>query len=310
MIRRVGLHLIWAQPGGYKTSLVLRLLHELTMRDRPEKLLGHPDLDILVGYDRVLIITTEEDVGELRHVAEAVRRGLGDPDLASEIQHLYATGRRRVTLDDLPGIIQDQGPYDLVILDSLTGLRPKTVDGERVRWDLDNDLANELLLRLRALAAEHRMGFWIIHHSDKQVVNYRGPVDWWASCDVMLGLLSDAGRIKVRCQKVRGGRVPEPFLVAPEWDGDRLDFRYAGVADTEALTGTEQRVLAFLRGRGESAPSIIADQIGAHRETVGKALRRLEEREMVERTRGPKGRQAALWVVVESADPTTKDGND
>jgi hypothetical protein len=303
LFRKVGLHLIWAQPGGYKTSLMLRGVHELVMEPQPKQFLGHPDLVIYSGYKRVLIITTEEDGAELRHIAQAVCGGLNGFARHGEVRHLYATGKRRITLDDLPEIIDTQGPFDLVVLDSLTGLRPKLVGGERVRWDVDNDSANELMLTLRGLAAEHQMAFWLIHHSDKKGSNYRGPTDWWASCDGMFGLLPENGRIKVKPQKVRGGRVPKPFLIEPEWVGDRLDIRYVGEAEQESLTPIQQQVLAFLRGRGETPQSIIPDQVDANRGTVGKALHRLESLGLVERTAGGPGK-TSKWVAVESATPT------
>jgi hypothetical protein len=170
---------------------------------------------------------------------------------------------------------------------------------------VDNDLANELLLTLRGLAAEHRMLFWIVHHSDKQKTNYRGPTDWWASVDVMFGLLSKDGRVEVKPQKVRGGKVPDPFLIEPEWDGDRLTFRYAGEPEAENLTPADEKVRAFLLGRGECEQAIIPDQTGLTRPTVSRSLRHLESFGLVEQTRAGKGRQSATWICVVPAEGNT-----
>ncbi len=116
-IRKVGLGLAWAQPGGYKTSLTLRMVHELLIPGRTQ-LLGHPDLGIVEAFGRVLMITTEENTGELRYVTDAVMRGLGNPTLAGQVYHLFAVagGRPRVTLDDVPALLETRGPIDSVVL--------------------------------------------------------------------------------------------------------------------------------------------------------------------------------------------------
>jgi hypothetical protein len=249
LIRKSGLHLFWAQPGGHKTTLALVIVHEL-MREHVEgQLLGHPDLEIRRPWRRVLWIATEETEGTLAYSARAVRDGLGNPDLDGELLYVFAAGHHRVTLDDLPALVAQHGPLDAIVLDSLTGLRPKVRDGQRVKWDLDNDAANEQCLLLRGLAAEHDLAVVMLHHSDKTVTNYRGPTDWWASADVMLGLRAADGRVKVEPQKNRSGRLIDPFYLTPEWDGDVFRVSYDGDArEGDGLTQRETQALAYLGG--------------------------------------------------------------
>jgi hypothetical protein len=155
----------------------------------------------------VLWIATEEDASALRYKADWIKRGLDVENLDGTILYRFAADpRRRLTLDDLAEIIDVDGPLDSIVLDSLTGLRPRKVDGERVKWDLDNDAANEMCLSLRALTAEHQIALQICHHTGRDTTRgYRGATDWWASADVMLGLVPDARRTKVLVEKNRDG---------------------------------------------------------------------------------------------------------
>lgn len=229
LIRKTGLHLIWAQPGGNKTMTALEIVNEMTEQGGDRHLFRHPDLPIYGRWNRVLWIATEESSGALKYRALATREGRhGEQD---RFYYVFAAGKPRVTLDDLPGLIEVQGPFNSIVLDFLTGLRPKYRDGQRVQWDLHNDAANEQCLLLRGLAEEHELAIIMLHHSDKTVKNYRGPTDWWASADVMLGLRGDGHRVKVEPQKNRDGRLLEPFYLTPEWDGSAFRVQYDGVAD-------------------------------------------------------------------------------
>jgi hypothetical protein len=277
LIRRSGLHLVWAEPGGGKTWALLRWAHELMLSPRPSRLTGHPDLWINRGWSRVLWIATEEDAGTLRYKADMVLRGL-DGRLDGQIRHLFAPGPgRRITLDDLPAIIETDGPFDAVILDSLTGLRPRMVGSERVRWDVDNDAANEMCLRLRALAMEHNLAIFIVHHTSRKGSegSYRGPTDWWASADVMFGLVPDGGRTKVVVEKNRDGRRIAPFYLTPTWAGDTYTLDYDGGACPVKLTPTANKVLAFYQGRGRASQAEAVAAGLAARGTVQDAIRAL-----------------------------------
>ncbi len=233
LVLKKGLHLVWAQPGGYKTRLTARIMLELLThdkrRDPSHTLLGNPDWPIMDQLGRVLMLTTEEDKGELRFVINTVERGWGAVLPHERWQHVYAHQLRldrALTIDDLPTLLDMVGPVDMVVLDSLTGLRPK--DGG-TQWDVDNEAANIMCLKLRRMIADRGLSLWVIHHSDKLVKNYRGPTEWWASADVMFGLLAhydkdnDKNLIKLLPQKARGGRVHKPAYIEPVWtnqDGD------------------------------------------------------------------------------------------
>ncbi len=208
---------------------MLELLTHDARRDPSHTLLGNPDWPIMDQLGRVLMLTTEEDKGELRFVINTVERGWGAVLPHERWQHVYAHQLRldrALTIDDLPTLLDMVGPVDMVVLDSLTGLRPK--DGG-TQWDVDNEAANIMCLKLRRMIADRGLSLWVIHHSDKLVKNYRGPTEWWASADVMFGLLAhydkdnDKNLIKLLPQKARGGRVHKPAYIEPVWtnqDGD------------------------------------------------------------------------------------------
>lgn len=300
LYRRPGFGICWAQPGGYKTRLQLRIAFAL-ISEYESHLLGHPALTILERASRVLYVGTEEQAAEMAWVRDSVLRGMNSPDLCGEIIHLYAgqPGCRRVTMDDLGSILGDHGPFDRVVLDSMTGLRPKLVNGERIRWDADNDAANEMCLRLRALSVEHDTFIELIHHSDKGVTNYRGPTDWWASADGMLGLFTTDGRVKCKPQKVRGGRVHQPFLLDPVWKGSTLRFDFVGGDEAKGRTPTQRKVLEYLTGAGRASQHAIVEGVDASRSSVLKALAELEAKGLVTRT-GELHRRSPIWQVSEA----------
>lgn len=256
-IRRHGLHVAWAEPSAGKTWTLLRICHELMMATPRGRLLGHPDLWINRRWKKVLWIATEEDAGALRYKADWIRRGLGIPPdpgaLAGEIRYLWAPQPgRRITLDDLPAILEQEAPLDAVILDSLTGLRPRMVNGERVKWDMDNDALNEMNLRLRGLAGIHQVAIFIVHHTPKDLqgrrTGPRGGIDLEASADVMFGFIPDEGRTKVSIGKNRDGRKLPPFLLQPSWEGDRYDVEYIGPSVTAKLSPTALKVQGLWSG--------------------------------------------------------------
>ncbi len=276
LIRRAGLHLIWAEPSAGKTWTLLRWAHEMMLPPEVQraKLTEHPELWINRRWARVLWIATEEDAETLRYKADYIRRGLDVDGLDGTILYRFAADtRRRLTLDDLPELIEQDGPLDAIVLDSLTGLRPKTVNGERVRWDVDNDAANELCIRLRGLACKHALALALVHHTGRDTSRgYRGPTDWWASADVMLGLVPDAGRTKVMLEKNRDGKRLAPFFVTPSWEGDRYTLDYGGAAVSAKLTKTAEAVLAFFRGSLQATQAqVVAAGVGA-RGTVRDAI--------------------------------------
>ncbi len=275
LIRKAGLHLVWAEPSAGKTWTLLRWVHELISAKKRSRLTGHPDLFFNSRWRRVLWIATEEDSGTLRYKAEWIRRGLGYPDLDGEIRYLFAAAPgRRITLDDLSEIIANEGPLDGIILDSLTGLRPKTVNGERVRWDVDNDAANEMCLRLRGLSSEHGLAIFLVHHTGRVVAKgYRGPTDWWASADVMLGLVPDSGRTKIIVEKNRDGKRIAPFYLTPSWDDEKYDLTYDGPAITAKLTPTAWKVYAWMQGHPGPASAAEINAAGlAARSSIKTAL--------------------------------------
>jgi hypothetical protein len=241
------------------------------------RLFGHPGLWINRRWKRVLWIATEECGDELRYQAEQVLKGLGRDKLDGELHYLFAAAAgNRITLDDLPALIERDGPWDAIVLDSLTGLRPKTVNGVSVKWDLDNDAANEACLKLRGLAAKHQLCFLIVHHSGRDTTRYRGATDWWASADSMIGLTPDGGRVKVEVEKVRGGKKPGPFVLTPEWNADgSFTLVYSGVVGTVKFSPTAERMKAFTQGARSASQAELIAKVGCARSTGQTAIEAL-----------------------------------
>lgn len=302
LIRLIGLHLWWAEPSAGKTWTLLYLVHVLLSRFGTGKLFRHPDLWINSRWNRVLWIATEEDAPTLRYKAEWVRKGLGIEKLDGELLYMFAAATPRITLDHLPEIIRTEGPIDAIVLDSLTGLRPKTVNGDRVRWDVDNDAANEMCLRLRALATEHKVAIFLIHHSDKTGANYRGPTDWWASADVMLGLSPDGGRTKVTVQKNRDGRRVAPFLLEPTWHADdSYTLEYSGAALGAKLNPTALKVHAFMEGARTATQNAIIEKVGCARSTGVDAIKLLVSENLLLDT-GAKQDRSPVYRIAEVSE--------
>lgn len=298
LLRRSGLHLVWSQPSGGKTWTLARWSVEMLTPGGDSRLTGHPDLVIRDRYRKVLWIGTEEDAPGMRAKVDEVCRGLGIERPGGQLLHLWASAPGfRVTLDLLPTILEREGPVDLVVLDSLTGLRPKTVGGVRVKWDLDNDAANDQCLELRGLAVIHNVAIVLVHHTGRETEKgYRGPTEYWASADVMFGLVPDreAGKTKVLIQKNRDGRVLEPFFLTPNWGPSGFFLDYSGGAvDVTDSSGT---VLAFLRGKGSASQNEITIGTGLSRRTVIRALKALRDQERVRDTGNMLGRSPIYKV--------------
>jgi len=278
LIPQAGVVLVWAPPGGGKTYLLLRLSHELLVG--VERLFGHAELRIVERSHRVLWVCTEEDAGRLRARADMVLRGLGNPQLDGEILHLFAAAPgRSLTLDDLPEILDLHRPVDVVILDSLTGLRPKVVDGHHVKWDLDNDAANQYCLMLRGLVVKHELTMILVHHTGREVAKgYRGPTDWWASADVMFGLEPErlTSTIRVKPEKCRDGRLLPPWRLRPSWGPQGYNIQFEGevVVDPSKLPGKAAEVAEFLRLRRRCTQAVVLASLPGSRSALQDAIKR------------------------------------
>jgi hypothetical protein len=250
-------------------------VHEMLCDTGTGRLFKHPGLWINRRWKRVLWIATEECGDELRYQAEQVLKGLGKDKLDGELHYVFAAeAGNRLSLDDLPELIERDGPWDAIILDSLTGLRPKVVNGERVRWDVDNDAANEACLKLRGLSAKHQVCFLIVHHSGRDTSRYRGATDWWASADSMIGLTPDGGRVKIEVEKVRGGKKPAAFTLEPNWAADgSFSLTYAGTAAPAKLSESGKAMLVHLKAKGTASQVELIKAAGCARSTGQKSMK-------------------------------------
>jgi hypothetical protein len=276
-VRRAGITLIWAAPGGLKTHTTMVLVHEMLCDTGTGRLFKHPGLWINRRWKRVLWIATEECGDELRYQAEEVLKGLGRERIDGELHYVFASAAgNRLSLDDLPALIERDGPWDAIVLDSLTGLRPKMVNGVSVKWDIDNDAANEMCLKLRGLSARHQVCFLIVHHSGRDTTRYRGATDWWASADSMIGLTPDGGRVKLEVEKVRGGKKPAPFTLEPEWGADgSFSLTYAGSAAPAKLSDSGRAMLVYLKVKGTASQTEMIKAAGCARSTGQKSMKAL-----------------------------------
>jgi hypothetical protein len=213
-----------------------------------------------------------------------VERGLGASGRRGEVTHVHAsTCRPRLTLDDLPELL-DRTKAELVILDSLTGLRPRQIRGRDVRWDVDNDATEELTSGLRALTTERGVPLILVHHTGREVAKgYRGPTAWWAAADVQIGLEPDTltGTIKVTTEKSRDSGRLVPFRIRPEWTPEGFRIEYQGETVAKPLGHIARQVLAFLKGRGPTVQSEITKLLGFKRQRVSVAVKELIEAELV-----------------------------
>lgn len=294
LIPRAGMVLFWARPGAGKTFLLLRVAHELLAEPQARELLGHPDLPITRNVSRVLWIATEETAGALRARADMVSLGLGKPALRGEILHIFASqAEAPVTILDLPRILEQYQPVDLVILDSLTGLRPKQLDGRPVKWDLDNDAANVLCLMLRGLAEHYKVAIVIVHHTSREEKGYRGPTDWWASADVMFGMEPEPmtrGILKVLPQKCRNGRQLREFRIRPEWGPDGFLVHYEGEAVDETAAALEEILRVVTDNGGQASQKQIIDETGLSRSAAQRAVKKLISEKRLRDTGNTAGR--------------------
>lgn len=289
-----GIALVWAQPSAGKSVLMLRAVSDLVLSDRPTHLWGVPSFTVNRGIRKCLWIATEEDGGAFRHRWDVVRRGQayddGEPmPVDGDVVHLWANDTDHpVTLDRLGPILDREPDVDLVVLDTLTGIRPTSVNGSTIKWDADNDAANVVGKELRRLAVLHDCTFVLVHHSDKGGKNYRGPTEWWAFADVMVGLRpvdGQRGAVVVQPQKNRNGRVPDSVTLSTWWTGSaddgtlRFGVEYDGAAPLTTIPGIPEsvtKVYDVFRNRQRATQAEVIHETRLDRKTVKTALERLQ----------------------------------
>ena len=88
--------------------------------------------------------------------------------------------------------------------------------------------------------------------------------------------------------------MPEPFLIEPDWEGDRLRFHYAGTASAGQMTENMKVIHAHLLGSGPKSQAKIAAVTGIHRKTTADNLKKLEELELAAKT-GELDKQSPVW---------------
>ncbi|MGH9867069.1 MAG: AAA family ATPase [Candidatus Polarisedimenticolia bacterium] len=273
-VRRTGLHVIWAAPGVGKTYLLLLLIHTLLSIGQ-RRLFGHPKLEIDHGYRRVLWLGCEEDAGTLRAKADMVLRGMDLDHLTGQIMFMWAPDPKRpITLMDLNDIIEQQGPFDVVVIDTLTGLLPDEMGGEAIRWDADNAAVTKVCLMLRAIAVLHNMDLFLNHHTGRDTSKgYRGPTAWWGAADMLIGLTpNEGGGMTVLVEKCRDDGRVAPFILKPTWGPDGFRITYEGAALSMKLKPTQAAVDAILRERGTATQAELIKATGASRSSVQNAL--------------------------------------
>lgn len=287
-ILRSGFHFIWAQPSGGKTYTWLSAVHEMMLARRvmhqgyDRFLFNHPDLKIEWGWERVLWIATEESAGRLRYRGEKIRRGLDAEHQDFALEHFHVPGSG-FNLLDLPAYIDRHGPFDAVMCDSLTGLRPRTINGRHIAHDVDNDAANELCLMLRHQTEKHEIPIFVFHHTGRETAKgYRGPTDYWASADVQIGMVPDETaeglRWRIKAEKVRDGQKPESFLLKPTWTPEgTFTVQYDGDAKT-ALTDCQGAVMGFFRENAQASVADAINKVTFSENPVRKACTALEQR--------------------------------
>jgi hypothetical protein len=273
-IRRRGLHVIWAAPGVGKTYSLLYVVHALLgLTER--RLFEHPKLEINTRYRRVLWLGCEEDAGTLRAKADMVLRGLGLDHLSGQIMFLWAPDPKfPITLMDLDRILEEQGPFDAVVIDTLTGLLPAEMGREQVRWDADNAAVTTVCLMLRALAATRNVDLFLNHHTGRDTAKgYRGPTAWWGAADMLIGLTpNEGGSVTVLVEKCRDDGRVAPFILKPTWGLDGFRVTYEGAALSTKLKPTQAAVDAILRERGIATQAELITATGASRSSVQAAL--------------------------------------
>jgi hypothetical protein len=266
---------------------MLRMVHELMAPSRPVRLFDHPKLAINHRYSRVLWIGCEEDAGTLRGKADMVLRGLDSNALSGQLMFLWAADPKvPVTLLNLEEILERDGPFDAVVIDTLTGLLPAELAGERVRWDGDNAAVTTMCLMLRGIAATRDVDLILLHHTGRDTAKgYRGPTAWWGAADMLIGFTPQEGKgMAVLVEKCRDAGRVAPFILAPTWGPDGFRVTYEGAALTMKLSATQAAVDAILRERGQETQAGLIQATGKSRSSVQEALHYLCRVRLAERT--------------------------
>ena len=266
LLPEFGLVLLWAKPNAGKTFTLLRAVDELLSEPQPPHLFGVDVFPIEGNVDSVLWLATEEDAGRLADRQQMVQRGRPEVGSRRRLKHVFAP-TERVDLKSMPLLLREHNP-SLVVLDSLTGLRPRKMDGHPVVWDSDNDAANQICLELRDLATRHKVCFLLVHHTGKDASRgYRGPIDWLSSADVAIKLERDGdGPLKLTVEKCRDAAIVAPVYLNLDFSGGAFSVRRCSALSS----ANAQMVEDLLRQRGELSQARIIELAGL-KETTGKA---------------------------------------
>jgi KaiC/GvpD/RAD55 family RecA-like ATPase len=306
LIRRKGVHVLYARRSVGKTYLLLRLVSEL-LAGHPAELFGHPALRILSPWRRVLWVSTEETGGALRFRWDMVLAGMrvGSPsDLRGELRYAWAFDQGApVTLDAIDPLLDAAGEVDALVLDSWTGLAPATMDGVRIEWDRDNYATRRVFCLLRDACERRGIALIIVHHEGKDPsAGPRGASEMENGADTVIKLERRPGgtpverTIRIVVEKQRDGIELPPFDVTRRIAAGACDWRYQPPEDTPEIVGPALTVMAFLRGIGEASTPQIESGTGLTRAAVRRSLETLLDGRAVEPGRkGP--HNTRFWRV-------------
>lgn len=300
-----GVHQVWAAPGLAK-SLLMQLA-AIQLASGAPTLWGVPNFPIRQACDRILYISHEEPADRQKHRAAMICRGLRTTLPAERLFHYFASQDGwRFTLEHLERLLRTHGPFDVVIIDTLTGLRPARVDGQSIKWDLDNDAINALLRPINALARSTGTAVVLIHHANKAGTGFRGGIDLLASVDVSVELKKladeDAGkRISVFLEKVRDGRDGITLQLRTIWSRDERDetvLQVEPVGEAEGALPIDDKHIAILQlldSRGPLPQAKIAPLVGLHRNSAREKCNQMEAWKLV--AEDGRSNNSVVWAI-------------
>ena len=236
LILENGLHLVHAQYGGMKTTLMASLVLDLMMGI---PVFGLPEL-VRINTERsikkVLFINEEEDSGQFSWIVQRMHKARGVSVSANcWLQHWNGhPDRPPITLASLDSVLGEMSdPPEVIVLDYLSAFLPKSWDGERsVAWDLDNATVRSVCRELLKISRKYSMAIFMLHHRNKGMEEYRGASQWANSSDVVIRLdpakansiTAKPGEVytNLRVEKAKGGARALDMLVTTAFSGDEI----------------------------------------------------------------------------------------
>ncbi len=300
ILPETGTALLVGPRGSGKSHVGLQIM--ATLCNGPHQpvtagLFGNPKFHIAKASTNGLILTAEEDGGEVADLWRNVLAGCGFVP-SRGVHHKFAyeeDSSPPLTLETIGFLLESSKAagveYGIVLVDSLTSFLPSGIDGDK-----DNTAVRQAMNKVRSFARKHGVLFLIVAHTGKDTRRgTRGASEFEnaADCVLQMGRTKNKNVVSIENTKQRKGAAAKKFKLRLDWgeDGEfcAVYMEEGGPSrDSEKHEDTEpeRKVFVVLKTQQRASIAQLGKLTGVPRSTVRSVLGRFVEMGRAIRTPG------------------------